>query len=74
MIGQKVQTPLGEGTLEPGKFVVFNGAGVVVGYRQLVRFTLNDEVAKHLQEKNCITPRAEKSALFTFDTEDISHV
>jgi len=41
----------------------------VVAVHKLVRITLNDETAKHLQDANCLTPKAQGSALFHFDLQ-----
>jgi hypothetical protein len=61
----KIETPLGEGT-EQGNFELRDGNGAVIAVHKLVRFVLNDETASHLQDSNCLTPRAKVSALFHF--------
>lgn len=69
MIGQKVKTPYGEG-VEQGEYAMVDAMGAVVSVRRLVRIVINDETVRHLQDANCLTPRAVRSALFTFGYEE----
>ena len=62
LMKQKVTTPIGEG--------VYQGAYRAVlgtGEKCLVRLPVNQETVTHLQDENCLTPRAHISALFSFE-------
>lgn len=65
---QKVRTPLGEGTSQ-GAYEIKQGAERVRG--MLVRLPVNDVTRPHLGSANCLTPRATRTALFTFQEGDL---
>lgn len=65
MVNQKVKTEFGDGIVQ-GNYAETDALGMIVSVVQLVRLTINDKTIKHLKESNCLTPNANKSALFTF--------
>lgn len=73
MFNQTVKTPLGEGT-DQGNYGVTDELKNVVAVHRLVRFKLTDEIAAHLSDSNCPTPRAKFSALFHFPTSEVGEV
>jgi hypothetical protein len=65
-INQRVRTPIGEGIYQG----VYRAVMAAVE-KHLVRLPVNEKTAPHLQDENCITPRAAKMALFTFDPSEL---
>lgn len=69
----KVSTPLGEG-ISQGPYVIRDSQGDVVSQAVLVRLPVNDQTRSHLNESNCLTPRANRSALFIFPISESGHI
>lgn len=67
----RVTTPLGEGIVQGG-YLLKDAQGQPVAQALLVRLPVNDVTRAHLNQANCITPRAQHSALFVFPTSEKS--
>jgi len=67
---QMVQTPLGEGRAF-GLFHLKDAGQESIGQRVVVRLPVNDVTRPHLKEESCLTQKAEHSAVFIFDIEEV---
>jgi hypothetical protein len=65
----RIKTPIGEG-ISQGLYAIRDGQGEIVRQAVLVRLPVNDQTRGHLSEPNCLTPRANRSALFVFPTSE----
>ena len=65
---KRVQTAYGEGVSQ-GRVEIKVGESHVDGV--LVRLPLNDVTRLHLRDANCVTPRANRSALFIFALSEL---
>jgi hypothetical protein len=68
----KIETPIGEG-ISQGSYAVRDSTGEIVRQAVLVRLPVNDTTRAHLNEANCLTPGAHRSALFVFPTSENGH-
>ena len=65
---QEVQTPLGKAVVQAR----VRPQGVPVDeVHWLVRLPVNEQTAAHLVDVNCMTPKANRTALFVFPTSEI---
>ena len=60
-----VETPLGTGEIRPARFMDRDG------FRYLVVLPVTDVTRKHLKDRNCLTPKAKKTCLFSFTAEEL---
>lgn len=65
-----VQTPLGEG-MAFGLFQLRTEKQEGISHQIVVRLPVNEATRPHLRDDNCLTPYANKSAIFTFDHEQV---
>ena len=65
---QEVQTPLGKAVIQAR--VRPQGAPVTDAH-WLVRLPVNEKTSAHLADVNCMTPKANHTALFVFPTSEI---
>lgn len=65
-INQRVNTPIGEGLYQGVYRAVMSAIE-----KHLVRLPVNEQIAPHLHDENCVTPRATHQALFTFDPSEL---
>ncbi len=70
-VNEKINTPLGEGIVQ-GPFAVVDAAGENIITAVLVRLPVNETTRSHLNKSNCITPKAQLSALFVFPLQKVS--
>ncbi len=70
MINQMVDTPLGQGRLQ-GRFAVRDAHGELVTTSMLVRLPIDDITRSHLNQSNCLTPRARLSGLWVFQGSEV---
>jgi hypothetical protein len=61
-----VTTPIGKGVVQGHFEVQAKRDGVVVAQGVLVRMPINDQTRVHLNQSNCLTPRAKASGLWVF--------
>lgn len=67
---QMVTTPLGKGRAF-GQFLLKNAAQEGIEQRVVVRLPVNDVTRPRLMDENCLTKRAEKTAVFTFAVHEV---
>ena len=70
VFNQLVKTPLGEGRAF-GVFHLKDANRESVGQRVVVRLPVDDVTRPHLKAENCLTQKAETTAVFTFDINDV---
>jgi hypothetical protein len=70
---QKVTTPIGEG-ISQGAFAIRDANGELITHGTLVRMPVNDQTRVHLTQSNCLTPRAQRSALFVFPMSENGYI
>ncbi len=66
----KVKTPVGNGICQGG-FATRDNNSQPAEERVLVRIPITEENQHWLGSSNCLTPRAQRSALFVFTAGDI---
>ncbi len=66
----KVKTPVGDGVCQ-GHFAVMDNHSQPMEERVLVRIPITEDNQHLLGSSNCLTPRAQQSALFVFAAGEI---
>jgi len=69
-LSQIVKTKIGLGVYQ-GRVDTHDAHGAPGDELALVRLPVNEETSRHLQDSNCVTPHAEKSALFVFHFSEV---
>lgn len=67
----KVNTPLGQGIVQ-GPFAVQSADGETIVRGALVRLPINETTRPHLNQSNCLTPRATLNGLWVFREGQLS--